>query len=345
MSSRQVVGVIGTGNFGLAIANLLAINHDVLIYARREDKLNQINQGRVDSIKIHESITATDSLAEVCHETSIMFPVVPSLHFRSTIRHMATYLSPRHILIHGTKGLDIDDSILNDSNYAKIKKHHIRRMSEVIVQESAVLRVGCISGPNLAKEIHDEQPSASVVASDFDEVISVGQSLLNSDRFFVFGSHDLIGTELAGSLKNIAALGSGLLAGKGLGLNTRSLLLTRVLHELIYIGQELGSSSKAFLGTAGIGDIIATSLSTNSRNYSVGYEYSQGRSLEEIIAEMDEVAEGLHTLKIAYYLSRNYKLHTPVIDMIYTVIYKNMDVERAIEFLMRYPYNRDVDFI
>ena len=346
MAKTRPIGVIGAGNFGLAISNLLALNSNVLLWTRKTSKRDTINKLRkIGDIDIHPNIKATSSLKEVCVTCRLLFFIVPSEHFRTTIRMASPYLRPLHIVIHGTKGLDISEDIESQNNYQNIRKQHISRMSEVIQEETNVLRVGCLSGPNLAKEIHEGQPTATVVASDYDEVIAVGQNVLNSDKFFVFGSHDLIGAEYAGTFKNIIALGSGMLAGKGMGKNMQAMLITRALHEVIYLGKELGSSSRAFLGTAGIGDIIATSLSTNSRNFQVGYNFAGGKSLEEILGDMDEVAEGLRTLKIAYFLSRNYKKHTPIIDTIYAIFYKNLSINTAIEWLMKYPYAQDVDFL
>lgn len=346
MSHSRPIGVIGSGKFGLAIANLLAINHDVMLWTRREEKCDVINTTHVvNDITIDNKVVATTSLEDLCNQCQIIFPIIPSAHFRSVIKRASPFLRPSHILIHGTKGLDIDQAIEADKNYQQIRKKHIQRMSEVIQNETSVLRVGCLSGPNLSGEIHEGQPTATVVASDYDEVISWGQHALNSERFFVFGSHDLIGAEYAGTFKNIIALGSGILAGKGLGRNVQAMMITRALHEVIYLGKELGSTSRAFLGTAGIGDIIATSMSTMSRNYQVGFQVAEGKTISEIMDAMDEVAEGLRTVQIAYFLSKNYKKHTPIIDTIYAILYRNLDINRAIEMLMRYPYAQDVDFL
>ena len=346
MNLERPIGVIGAGNFGLAIANLLAINHDVLLWTRRESKVLEINSThRFHNINIDTRVQATTSIKTISEQSRLLFFIVPSEHFRQIIRQASPYLRPLHIVIHGTKGLDIDESIESKNIYRNIRKRHISRMSEVIQQETNVLRVGCLSGPNLAKEIHEGQPTATVVASDYDEVISAGQAALNSDRFFVFGSHDLVGAEYAGTFKNIIALGSGLLAGRGLGRNMQAMLITRALHEVIYLGKELGSTSRAFLGTAGIGDIIATSLSTDSRNFQVGFKFAQAASLDQILGDMDEVAEGLRTLKIAFYISRNYKKHTPIIDTIFAIFYKGLSLDTAIEGLMKYPYAQDVDFL
>lgn len=218
-------------------------------------------------------------------------------------------------------------------------------MSEVIRQETSVLRMGCLAGPNLYKEIMAKQPAASVIASEYDEVIKAGSDLLSSRYFFVFGSYDLLGAEMAGALKNIIALGSGMLAGKGLGKNLEAMIITRGLREMIELGRSVGASSRSFLGTAGIGDLIATATSPKSRNFSFGYRLGQGENMKDIINSVDEVVEGVRTVRIANQLAKNYHLRVPIINMIYSVVYDGLEIEKAIRLLMRYPQLPDVDFI
>jgi glycerol-3-phosphate dehydrogenase (NAD(P)+) len=197
----------------------------------------------------------------------------------------------------------------------------------------------------LAKEILGKQPTATVIASEFEEVIAIGQKYLSSRRFYVFGSHDLRGAELAGVLKNIFALASGVLYGKGYGKNIQAMLITRGLREMIALGKALGSDSMAFLGTAGIGDLIATATSSLSRNFSFGEQLGKGIPKETILSDMDEVVEGLRTLKFAYILALKFKIHVPITSMIYKVVYEDFEIDKAIHFLMKYPRTTDVDFL
>jgi glycerol-3-phosphate dehydrogenase (NAD(P)+) len=218
-------------------------------------------------------------------------------------------------------------------------------MSEVILQETVVRRVGCLAGPNLAREIQEGYPTASVIASPYEELIEMGQKALNSDSFFVFGSHDMRGAELAGALKNIIALGTGMLDGREMGKNIQAMLITRGLREMIYMGKAMGSDSRAFLGTAGIGDLIATATSSKSRNYSVGFRLGQGENLKDILETMTEVAEGVRTLSIAKQLAEHYQVQVPIIKVLHKVVFEDFDIGRAIGYLMRYPFAPDVDFL
>jgi glycerol-3-phosphate dehydrogenase (NAD(P)+) len=340
------VGVIGAGSFGTTVAQLLSQNDKVLLYTRSIEKALRLNESReTGKFRLSDRIIVTSDIEYISTRCKLLFPILPSNGFAQTIREFSPYLRPSHMIIHGTKGLDLrgmsDETMLS----AKILRRDVRTMSEVIIEETNVIRVGCLSGPNLAKEIIEGQPTATVVASQFDEVIEAGQKHLSSGKFFVFGSHDLLGAELAGAFKNIIAIGTGMLEGMGMGRNLQSLFIVRCLREIIHLGKALGSSSKAFLGTAGIGDIIATSLSHKSRNFNVGLKLAKGMELGDILNEMDEVAEGIRTLRIAHFLAYSYDIITPIIHMLFRVVYEGEDIEKGINQLMRYPQAPDVDFL
>ncbi len=339
-------GVIGAGSFGLTMAMLLSKKQNVLIYVRsqgQEREINQTHQSR--GISFSPDIRATSDISKFCEKVRLIFPAVPSKNFSSMIQDFSPYLRPSHMMIHCTKGFDIKSHDQSEGIDESDSEFKIRTMSEVILEESVVRRVGCLAGPNLAKEIQEGFPTASVIASPYDELIEMGQHALNSETFFVFGSHDMRGAELAGALKNIIALGTGMLDGRGLGKNIQAMLITRGLREMIYLGKAVGSDSRAFLGTAGIGDLIATATSSKSRNYSVGYRLGQGDDLDTILSDMDEVAEGIRTLKIAVTLAERYDVQVPIMSVLYRVVFEGFDISRSINYLMRYPFAPDVDFL
>ncbi len=348
-SSSRPVGVIGAGSFGTAIANLLAQNCDVLLYSRKPEKVRQINQhGEHLGVPLASRVRATDDVAEMTGRCILLFPIVPSASFRQMMRTFGPHLKPHHIVIHGTKGFDLLPPFREeelDTPNLSLSRAHVRTMSEVVLEESNTARVGCIAGPNLAREILNGKPSAAVVASRFREVIQAGQAALNSPKFHVFGSYDLLGAELAGSFKNIIALGSGILDGHGLGRNIQGLLIARGLAEMVNLGKALGTSSQAFMGVAGIGDLVATATSPDSRNYQFGYRLAHGESVEQIRSALPEPAEGVRTLRIARQLVRQYRLHSPIIETLHTVVFERYPIQRAIEYLMSYPYSVDVDFL
>ncbi|MFK7980915.1 MAG: NAD(P)H-dependent glycerol-3-phosphate dehydrogenase [Saprospiraceae bacterium] len=349
MSTTKKVGVIGAGSFGTAISNLIALNRiEVLLYSRRQNVIDKINQERKHyGIPISEHIELTNDIEKVAKECTVIFPIVPSSAFRETMKNLGPFLKPYHILIHGTKGFDLKE-VTEEALMARqvnIMRKHVCTMSEVIRQESIVVKIGCLSGPNLASEILEGQPTATVIASQFTEVIKAGQGILDSAKFHVFGSHEILGAELAGALKNIIALGSGILGGMGMGKNIQAMLITRGLTEMINYGKAMGSTAQPFLGTAGIGDLVATATSKKSRNYTFGYRIGQGETPEDIFMSMPELAEGARTLKIARGLARHYKLHVPITEMLYNVVFEGFDKKRALYYLMKYPYAVDVDFL
>lgn len=343
---QEPVGVIGSGSFGTAVAHLLSRNVEVIIFTRKENTVNTINNEHFwKGAHLSPRIRATNDPEEIASLCHLIFPVVPSSSFEGMIKAFAPLLRPDHILIHGTKGFALHGITEDELMNAPISRQQIRTMSELITELSSVVRVGCLSGPNLSKEILDGQPAAAVIASRFQEVIEAGKLALNSPLFSVFGSHDIIGAELAGALKNIIAIGSGILGGLQLGKNIQAMLITRGLREMIYLGSSLGAHPRSFLGTAGIGDLIATATSENSRNYTFGTRLAKGESMEQINATMDELVEGVRTLRIAQQLMGSSKHQLPILQILYKVIYEKYPFDKAMGFLMRYPYDLDVDFI
>lgn len=337
------VGVVGAGSFGITVAQLLAVNNDVLVAARDPLTVKKINEDHfLQNVPLSPRITAISDYRQLADECEVIFPVIPSDVFRSMMKNLGPLLSPRHILIHGTKGLDTTRVKDIMSFTGKLEREDISTISEVIKEESNVLRIGCLSGPNLSKEILEGQPTATVIASEYDEVVTIGIELLTSKKMFVFGSSDILGAEFAGAFKNVIALGSGFLRGKGLGKNIQGLFITRGLHEITYFGGLLGADKSAFLGTAGIGDLIATATSSSSRNFMLGYQLGQGQKLQEVLAASDELAEGLRTLRIAYLLARTAKVRLPIIETLYKIVFENLPFELALDYLMRYPYSKDV---
>lgn len=347
VSDHKPVGVIGAGNFGSAVANLLARQRKVLLYARDEKVVNRILEGQPNRGHIiDKNVIPTSDLAEVGKQCDVIFPIVPSSHFRAMMKKLSPHLRPYHVLIHGTKGFDLTMSNSETiETISKLDRTRVKTMSEVIREESIVVRVGCLAGPNLARELASGHPSATVIASHFDEVIATGKRLLRNDNFQVYGNSDLVGVELAGVLKNIIAIASGALSGMGYGENAKGLLISRGVIEMIYLGRALGGELRAFLGLAGIGDLVTTCNSSLSRNFQVGFKLAQGATLSEILESTDEIAEGINTVRIARKCADYYKVRAPITTMLYKVLFENMTVNEALQYLMRYPLDVDIDFV
>ncbi len=345
--SEKPVGVIGAGNFGTVIANILAINKNVLLFARDHKTVDHINNTRENrGHPIASNVRAVNDLALVARECDVIFPMVPSVHFRAMIKNLAPHLQPYHILIHGTKGFDVTlPQGKTVETVETLNRQSVKTMSEVIREESVVVRIGCLAGPNLSKELAQRQPAATVIASHFDEVIQTGKKLLRNDRFQVYENHDIVGVEIAGVLKNIIAIAAGALSGLGYGENAKGLLVSRGAVEMVYLGRALGGDVKAFLGVAGIGDLVTTCNSPMSRNFTVGYRLAKGEKLPQILTDMSEIAEGINTVRIAKKCADHYKIRALITDRLYKVLFEGMTVEEALDFLMRFPLSADIDFI
>lgn len=337
---KSAVGIVGAGSFGLALAKLASENSDILLYSRRNEVIESVNNTHsLKNFELPQNIKATSDLEEIADQCELIIPVIASAHFRTVVQALSPYLSPSHMLIHGTKGFDFMD--LDYEKELALKDVHT--MSDVILQETNVLRVGALTGPNLAKEIMNGQPTATVIASEFDEVMLRGRKALQGSTFFVYGSRDIRAAELAGALKNIVALCSGMIAANNLGKNVQSILITLGLREMMMISEVLGANPKSFTGVAGVGDLVATATSSNSRNYSFGYKLGSGEKFQDILKKQEEVAEGIRSLKVANAVIEKFQLETPIMKSIYNMVYNGKDVQSTIATLMKFPFRMDSD--
>ncbi len=341
MINTEYVGVIGAGSFGTAVANLLSENSKVILVAHDETTARLIHSTRKTANQdLHANIEVTHRLDEMASKCQVIFPIIPSHDFYACMQDIQSFITPAHILIHGTKGLHLTTEIS-----ASIRKEDLLTMTQVMEKVTGNKNTGCLAGPNLAREIAEGKPAATVVASSSQEVLDIGQHLLRSSNFQVLWSDDVYGVELCGVIKNIMAIASGALSGFELGENAKALLVNRAMVEMIHIGTHMGAGLKAFLGVAGIGDLMATCNSPTSRNYTVGYRLAKGESPQHIFKNMDETAEGVNTTRLIYHLSEHYGWKTPITKLVYKVLFEDFPVQNAIGLLMKLPVREDIDFI
>ncbi len=349
MSKTKITyGVMGAGVFGSVIANLISQNHKALIFSQREDALKAINiHKQIKGIQIQNNITATDDPAYFTETCTVIFVLVRSKDFRSKIQNLSKFLTPAHILIHGIKGFDLKDLNLDNLQENKsIYRDDVFTMSDVIEQETVVKRIGCISGPNLAAEINKGELAATVIASKFNEVIAIGKRALSAPNFKVFSNPDIKAVELTGALKNIMAIAAGAIDGLGYGYNAKALLISRGLSEMIWIGKTMGYSPNAFLGLAGIGDLIATCSSPTSRNFTLGYQIAtEDTDFKKQEDYSKEVVEGVRTIQIINALAKTYTFRAPITQTLYKIIFEKMPIKEGIDYLMHFPLHKDVDFL
>jgi glycerol-3-phosphate dehydrogenase (NAD(P)+) len=315
----EKVAVLGGGSWGSALAHVIGTKgYQVILYVRREDQAQEIreehtNRRYLKEYRLSTNIHPTTELEEAA-QAPILVSVIPSKAFRETARRLGDFLKPDQILLSATKGIEPGTHL---------------RMSDILKEETACLKVGAISGPNLALEVMEGHPTATIVASRFDEVVAAGMQILNTPFFRAYGSHDIVGVELAGALKNVMALAAGMTTGLGYGANTRSFLISRGLSELIRMGNYYRVDPMTLSGLAGVGDLIVTCNSEQSRNFRVGMRLGQGEKLSEILASMQQVAEGIRTTQSAYELSKELREPFPIIEVMYDILYNNLPIDQA----------------
>jgi len=288
--------VIGGGSWGTVLAKLAAHNaQEVRVWVRDEDQARGMNSTRanpayVKEMTLPENLRAYTDLERVFeNRVQAVIWALPSKACREQARRFAPIFRGDEVVLHATKG---------------IEEGTMKRVSVMLREELPCARIGVISGPNLAGEIARDEPAATVVASEFKEVIDAGMAILAGPRFRVYSGNDVIGIEWAGTLKNIFAIASGALETLKFGWNTRSLLITRGLAEMVRFGLAMGAKEETFLGLAGVGDLFATCSSPASRNYRVGAALAGGQRLEDVLRELGSTAEGVRTTQIISQFAR-----------------------------------------
>ncbi len=322
----QKVAVIGTTSWGTTLAILLAKNgNEVRLWARTPQEATRIKKKgleRLPGVIIPKDIVITPKMDEALDDVSAVILAVPSASMRENITRVAKYLTKTTLIISASKGLELSSN---------------KRMSEVIAEEIDPrfhANICVLSGPQLAREILDNRPAASVVAAEDKTTARKAQKLLTGNDFCVFTNTDVIGVELGGALKNILALGAGIADGLGYGDNAKAAFMTRGLTEITALGMALGANPLTFSGLAGLGDVITTCASPLSRNHYVGVELTKGRHLADILKSMHQVAEGVNTTLVAYNLAQQLGLEMPITEKLYEVLYKNAKPARAARAIM-----------
>ena len=323
--SRAKIAVIGGGSWGTVLGQLASQNvAEVRLWVREEERARQINSTRsnpkyVSSLILNSRIKAYSELERVFEGgVQAVIWVLPSKVARVAAKNIAPFLTGEEILIHASKG---------------IEPGTLKRISEILSEELPSPRIGVLSGPNLADEIARNEPAATVVASAFPEVIDAAQCFLSTQRFRVYGATDVIGVEWAGTLKNVLAIASGALDAMSFGWNTRGMLISRGLAEMVRFGLVMGADYDTFLGLAGVGDLLATCSSPLSRNYRVGFGIGQGKSIETILAEVQSTAEGVATATSVW--DRN--IYMPITEGVVHLVRDRAPVSEVLAGLMTRP--------
>lgn len=325
--------VLGTGAWGTTFAQVLAdAGMTVSMWGRNAAVVDFINSHEnstyVPGIELSESITATTDMTAAVDGADLVALAVPVAAIRDTVAAISAALGSDTVLLSLAKGLELETR---------------RTVHDVVVEASGVdaSRVAVLSGPNLSREIAEHNPTATVVACSDTEVATAIAVASHNSYFRPYVSSDVIGCEIAGATKNVIAVAIGAAEGMGLGINTRSTLITRGLAEMTRLGTTLGAEPGTFAGLAGIGDLVATCSSKLSRNYSLGYRMGRGMGLEEALALSPGVVEGVRSAKPILDLAGTLGVDMPITEGVVRVVHDGATIEQMGEMLLSRPQKMD----
>ncbi|MFP4474530.1 MAG: NAD(P)H-dependent glycerol-3-phosphate dehydrogenase [Desulfatibacillaceae bacterium] len=322
------IGVVGAGSWGTAIANLLADKGCPLdLWAYEQEVVDQIteageNRVFLPGVNLSENLRPTTDLARVARDKDMLVVVCPSHVLRETATRMAPEIDPDTILVSATKGIETGTHKL------------MTEVLDEVVEQVPEDRICAISGPSFAREVAMGMPTLVTVAGRNEEVAKAVQYAFATPVFRVYMNPDMVGVQLAGAVKNVHAIASGISEGLGMGTNTRAALITRGLAEINRLGAAMGADPRTFMGLAGVGDLVLTCTAELSRNYSLGKKMGQGHKLEDILAGMRMVAEGVQTARSLYNLTRKINVEMPIAEMCYRVLFEDMAPGLALMALM-----------
>ncbi|AKT43409.1 NAD(P)H-dependent glycerol-3-phosphate dehydrogenase [Chondromyces crocatus] len=329
------VAVLGAGAWGTALAKVLADKGNVTrVWAHQPEVAENIQRDRVNArylpgIELPGTLHATADLEGTLRGAELVLIVVPSHALREVVKKARPYLPPGALLCSATKGIENESLML---------------MSEVLVDElgtDIVSRLSYLSGPSFAKEVAVGQPTAVVVAGASEPETHAVQQMFATERFRVYSSHDVVGVEMGGALKNVVAIAAGAADGLGFGHNARAGLITRGLAEIARLAITKGANPLTVAGLSGMGDLVLTCTGELSRNRTVGFEMGKGRTLEDVLASLGHVAEGVKTAKSAYDLGRKLNVEMPITSEVYRALYEGKSPRQAVVDLMNRALTRE----
>jgi glycerol-3-phosphate dehydrogenase (NAD(P)+) len=334
MANYDCVGVVGGGSWGTTLAHILGqCGHNVLLGLRDPKVMEEVNRQHRNSkytegAALSEKITAVQDLALLAQRCEVIFMALPASSFREVAYRLGNYLQGDQIMVSGCKGLEVGTRA---------------RITSIIREETCIRKIGVLSGPDLFVEILQGSPSATVIASYYQEVLDKVRKLLFTPFFKVYANADVLGVELGGVVKNIISIAAGIVDGLGFGVNCKAFLLTRGLAEMGRIGAAMGANPTTFTGLSGIGDLILSCSSKLSRNYRVGYYLAQGKTLPQIFEEMKFVAEGINTAEVIHEYAKEHRLEVPLMEGVYQILHKERNIHEVVSELLNRPSKLEID--
>lgn len=334
MTNRKIT-VLGGGSFGTAIANMIASNgHPVTLWMRDEENARHCmasgeNMAYLPGYKLDPRLQVSADLEAALAGAFVVFFSIPSKSFREVCQRVSPLVAAQTIVVSTVKGIEGDS---------------FKLMSDILAEELNQPRIGVISGPNLAQEVAAQEITATVIASADQAVCQTVQNVLETAFFRVYANSDRYGVELAGALKNIYAIAAGMAAALNVGQNTMGVLITRSLAEMTRFAVHLGADPMTFLGLSGVGDLFVTCASELSRNYRIGYALGDGKSLEQAIENVGQIAEGINTTRIVKEKAEQLGINMPLASGLYDVMFKGGSLPRVLLRVMLSEQFDDVEF-
>ena len=319
------VGIMGAGSWGTALALLLHSNgHQVTVWSISEEEVKMLSEERehkskLPGVKIPDDMIFTCDMGKAVKDKDFLVLAVPSPFTRNTARSMKEYVAEGQIIVDVAKG---------------IEESTLMTLSQQIEQEIPQADVAVLSGPSHAEEVGRGLPTAVVIGAKTEKTAEYLQKMFMNKVFRVYVSPDRLGMELGGSLKNVIALAAGIADGMGYGDNTKAALITRGIAEIAKLGVKMGGAVESFTGLTGIGDLIVTCASMHSRNRRAGILIGRGYTMEEAMAEVKMVVEGVYSAKAALALSRQYKVSMPIVEQVNAILFGGMPAKEAVLELM-----------
>jgi glycerol-3-phosphate dehydrogenase (NAD(P)+) len=319
------VAVIGAGSWGTTVAALAARSNDTVLWSRRKDVADEVvtehtNSSYLPGVDLPDGLRATPSMEEAVGTADVVVMAVPSIGFRDVLTEAAPFVRPWIPVVSLSKGLESGTQL---------------RMTEVVNEVLPDHPAGALTGPNLAKEIMAGHPAAAVMAFADERIARSLQPVFHGSAFRVYTNLDIVGCEIGGVVKNVIAIAAGMVDGMGFGDNTKAALMTRGLGELSRLGVALGGEPSTFAGLAGMGDLIATCMSPQSRNRRVGIELGKGRCLDDIVAENRMVAEGVRSSSVVIELAERHGVEMPIAEQVRAVCHDGVTAADALASLMQ----------
>lgn len=322
---RIRVAVIGGGSWGTTVAHVAAHQAPTMLWARRPELADEVNSRHTNErylagLELHPDLRATADLVEAVEQADVVVMGVPSQGFRSALEQVAEHVRAWVPILSLTKGLEQGSRM---------------RMTQVINEVLPGHPAAVLTGPNLAREILTGDAAAAVMATPDPVVADYLQRIFHTNLFRVYTNPDVCGCEVAGALKNVVAIAAGMADGLGTGDNTKAMVITRGLGELSRLGEAMGGQYATFSGLAGMGDLLATCMSPHSRNRHVGEQLGRGRTIDEVIEDMNMVAEGVKTSRVVMELAQEYGVEMPIAAEVFGVCHEGSTAEEAYRGLIK----------